>query len=88
MEEKFLKIIKKYGILHQQKKLQEEVFELQEAIYEEQFCQVHNLDHVKEELADVMVLLNEISRYYGIEFNDLYPIMKYKVDRTINRMED
>lgn len=42
MEEKLLKIINHYGVNHQQRKLQEEVFEFQEAIVKYEFAKEDN----------------------------------------------
>ena len=96
MEDKLKKIIDYYGINNQQRKLQEEVFELQEAITKldmaERDVNLFDIEYFKgnivEELADVFVILNQLAIYYKIDENKLYSIMEYKVDRTINRMED
>lgn len=96
MNANLLKIINYYGIHNQQRKLQEEVFELQEAITElnmaERDMNIFDIEqykeHIKEELADVVVLINEIAEYYGIEHKDIFPIMEFKIDRTLKRMED
>ena len=42
MEEKLLKIINHYGVNHQQRKLQEEVFEFQEAIVKYELAKEDN----------------------------------------------
>jgi NTP pyrophosphatase (non-canonical NTP hydrolase) len=96
MEEKLKKIIDYYGINNQQRKLQEEVFELQEAITEldmaERDVNLFDIEHFKgnivEELADVFVILNQLAIYYKIDEDKLYNIMEYKINRTLNRMED
>lgn len=44
MKEKFKKIISFYGINHQQRKFQEEVFELQEAINKYEFAYDDNVE--------------------------------------------
>ena len=96
MEEKLKKIIDYYGINNQQRKLQEEVFELQEAITEldmaEKDVNLFDIEHFKsnieEELADVFVVLNQLAIYYKIDEDKLYNIMEYKINRTLNRMED
>ncbi len=87
MKEELLKIINHYGINNQQRKLEEEVFELQEAIIKyENNCNLTR-ESIKEEIADVSVLLQQISEYYDISFEDIYPIMKNKINRTMGRMK-
>lgn len=87
MKEDLLKIINHYGINNQQRKLEEEVFELQEAIIKyENNCNLTR-ESIKEEIADVGVLLQQISEYYDISFEDIYPIMKNKINRTMERMK-
>lgn len=85
MEEKLLKIINHFGLINQQRKLQEEVFELQEAITIDKFKV--NLKHVKEEIADVKNILEEIQLYYNFTDEDIEKIRKQKVNRTIKRIE-
>ena len=97
MKEDLLKIINHYGITHQQRKLNEEVFELQEAItrYEDDYyymCEPEGLDiakeHITEELADVMVLLNQIKYYYELDSERIEKIMKEKIARQLERMKN
>ena len=100
MKEDLLKIINHYGYRHQKKKLNEEVFELQESIedYERQknvcqeFCsRLHcdkELEHMEEEFADVMVLLSQIKYYYELDSERIKEIMKQKVDRQLDRMKE
>ena len=100
-EEKLLNIISHYGINNQQRKLNEEVFELQEAIieYEKEKALKKLLDtkiidsniskkrHITEELADVMVLLEQIKLLYGISSEEITKIFWEKVDRQLKRIE-
>lgn len=94
MKEKLLSIINHYGIKHQQRKLAEEVFELQEAITEEQcegsdydYSEMHK-NHIAEELTDVIVLVSQIKEYYGISDAQLGKIMDFKVYRTLERIKE
>lgn len=80
-KEKLYKIIKKHGISNQLKKLSEEVFELQEAIIDG----TERLNHITEEFADVMVLLNQIKEAYKLDENEIKNIMKLKIDRQCER---
>lgn len=92
MKEDLLKIINHYGINNQQRKLEEEVFELQESIIELETSKIRDyeekLKHVIEEIADVEVLLREFILEYGISQEDLILTMKNKVDRTIKRIKE
>lgn len=87
MEKDLLKIIEHFGINNQQRKLQEEVFELQEAITI--FQQGGNLkfDDIEEEIADVMILLKQFQHYYEINRENIRKIMKNKIKRTLERIE-
>lgn len=99
MKENLLKIIEHYGVRHQQRKLSEETFELQEAIYQYEAqkeacenigCSRIHIDkckeHMEEEFADVMVLLGQIKYYYELDDERIKKIMKEKVDRQLDRM--
>lgn len=96
MKENLLKIINHYGVNHQQRKFQEEVFELQEAIltkeidYQSSDTTVSmdkaNLEHITEEIADVMVMLEQFRLYYDIPTEEIRKVMEYKVKRQIDRI--
>ena len=45
-------------------------------------------EHIKEEIADVMVMLKQIQLYFNISTKEVEKIMKYKIDRQINRIEE
>lgn len=102
-EEKLLKIINTYGVLPQLKYFQSEVFELNEAIISyENFLKIYhsysepdvfyaNQDlkmHIAEEIADVLVMLEQFKLYYGISSEDITKIFWEKVDRQIGRIEE
>ena len=88
MKTKLLEIINHYGIEHQQRKLQEEVFELQEAItiYENSSHSLKN--GIEEELADVQNLLDEIRYYYDIRWERTSNIQLVKADRQLERIKN
>ena len=102
MSEKLLRIINHYGILPQLKYFQSEVFELNEAIiryneaeynYFEGYFYVDGDDyelknHIKEEIADVLVMLLQFKEYYHIEVKDILKIMEEKIERQLKRIED
>ena len=76
-----LKILLHFGLEHQLEKLKEEVDELIEAIKE------NNREHIIEETADVQNVLNQFKALYEITDFNLVPVMEFKRDRTINRIE-
>ena len=98
MKEDLLKIIKHYGINAQQRQLAEEVFELQEAITKAQDVYdktvlfqeyTSNLKtNIAEEIADVMVMLNQFKAYYGIPNETILVFMRGKVDRQLERIKN
>ena len=98
MEKKLKQTINHYGVNNQQRKLQEEVFELQEAItihelkksveYEIPLTEIIGTkEHITEEIADVMVMLEQFKFYYGIEDMDVKEIMIKKIDRQLERIK-
>ena len=100
MYENLWKIIEHYGINNQQRKLEEEVFELQEAImelqhYEEYACDFDyqttlkkQKEHITEELADVMVILEQFKKYYNIPDDEIEKIKEFKVKRQMERIDN
>ena len=45
------------------------------------------LEHIKEEIADNIILLKQFQYHYNIKNKEKDKIIKYKVNRTINRIE-
>lgn len=99
MKEDLLKIISHYGVNAQQRQLAEEVFELQEAItthelknsvsYEIPITEiVETKQHIAEEIADVMVLLNQFKAYYNIPGETLLVFMRGIIDRQLARIKN
>ena len=98
MEQKLLKIIRRYGINNQLRKFNEEALELEEAIithelkksveYEIPLTEIIGTkEHITEELADCMVLLEQFKLYYGITSEEITKIFWSKVDRQLGRIE-
>lgn len=79
---KYKKIINYYGINAQLKKLTEEVYEFEEAVLEK-----HNKEHITEEIADILVILQQFKEKYNIDLAEINKVMQYKVDRQIRRIE-
>lgn len=90
MEEKLLKIINHYGINNQLRKLNEECFELEEAIINGELLDLDNetVNHIIEEIADCMVLLSQFKEYYDIDGRDILRIMNEKIERQLGRIEN
>lgn len=99
MKEDLLKIISHYGVNAQQRQLAEEVFELQEAItthelknsvsYEIPITEiVETREHIAEEIADVMVLLNQFKEHYDITNEFILILMRAKVNRQLERIKN
>ena len=45
-------------------------------------------EHIKEEVADVQVLLNQFKEYHEIYDDEIVEMMEYKIDRTLDRIEE
>ena len=101
MKEDLLKIIKHYGVNAQQRQFAEEVFELQEAIYqyiaqkeacENIGCSTIHVDKCKEriaeEIADVIVMLKQFRIYYNISDKTINTIMRKKIARQLERIKN
>ena len=95
MKNKLLKIIKHYGIDNQLRKFNEESFELIEAITHFRYVDIYkgthaykyHYKHIKEEIADNLVLLTQFILYYNINLDDIEEIFKQKVERQLKRIE-
>ena len=101
MKEDVLKIINRYGVMPQLKYFQSEIFELTEAIfqYEAQKEACENIgcsrihidkcrEHIAEEIADVMVMLKQFQMYYKISRDEIRDVMKYKIERQLERIKN
>lgn len=83
-----MKVINHFGLSNQLKKLNEEVFELIEAILIDTGDE-ESLNHIKEEYADVSLVLNQIKEYFEIGYaEDVLPRMSYKLERTLKLIEE
>lgn len=90
IQDELEKICQHYGIRKQLKKFAEEAFELEEAVIEQEqelFVR-ENTDHVAEELADVMVLWEQIRLHYGIPSQTIQGIIDEKIKRQLKRIEE
>ncbi len=98
MKEDLLKIINHYGTMAQLKYFQSEVFELNEAIIRHNEIEDSGLyrssdecfakEHIKEEVADVLVMLFQFMYYYGIDLENTKKIMFEKIARQLKRIKE
>lgn len=79
---KEIEIINHYGYRHQIRKLAEEQYELIEALFE------NDKEHITEEIADCLVLINQFKAYYGIKDKDIQKVYDYKIARQERRIAD
>ena len=87
MKEDFLKIIEHFGINNQQRKLHEELFELNEAITIYEQGNNQSCDDIAEEIADVCVILSQFMEIYNITQDEISERMANKINRTLERIE-
>ena len=99
MKEDLLMIINNYGISNQLKKLSEEIFELQEAIFkyeelkkwDDEYYSVDlksAIEHLEEEFADCCVVLEQFKAYYDLDNDKIIEIMKQKINRQLERIKN
>ena len=97
MKDDLLKIISFYRVMPQLKYFQSEVFELVEAVinrelhwnYDTEIQDIKPLDkHIAEEISDCFVMLKQFQYYYGIEDKEIEEVMKYKIDRQLERIKE
>lgn len=91
MKTKLLEIINHYGIDNQQRKLEEEIFELQQAItrYDTDEWDISEMrEHIEEEVADVCVLLMQFCNYYKLNVGNIGQIINKKIDRQLERIKN
>ena len=91
-KEEILKIINTYGVMPQLKYFQSEVFEFNEAIFEKEkigaYPGIEEIKHIAEEIADVLVMLNQFKEYYGITDEEITNNMQLKIKRQLERIEN
>lgn len=87
MANDYLKIINHFGVNNQQRKLQEEVFELQEAITKYENGIGHK-EEIEEELVDVWLILRQFKVFYRLSPLNALLMNRKKCKRTLNRMKE
>jgi len=96
MKEDLLNIINHYGVMKQLKYIHSEYFELDEAIvkaetkdYEGKPAEyIVDMQHIAEEIADIMVMLKQFQEHYLIQNDYLETIFKQKVERQLERISE
>lgn len=95
-DEALLKIINHYGINKQLKYIHSEYFELDEAIINAENNRYIGIirkpcdscvEHITEEIADVMVMLKQFQYYYDISNEQIEKIMQEKIKRQLMRID-
>ena len=99
MKENLLQIINHYGVLSQLKQFNEEAYELIEAIrnYEYQYdacevigCKEYHIEkekeHIAEEIADVLNMVEQFMCCYDIDIKDVIEIKHQKINRQLERI--
>jgi NTP pyrophosphatase (non-canonical NTP hydrolase) len=86
-------IINHYGIMKQLKYLHTEYFELDQAIIDYENLKDFNIsdkkylkNHIKEEVADVLLMIDQFITYYDLDFDEISEIMEYKMNRQLERI--
>lgn len=89
MKEKVLRIINNYGVMNQLKYMQTEMFEFVEAVINyNNLSNEKNKDHIEEEYADLMVMLEQFHAYYNLDDMHISEVMHQKIDRQLKRIEN
>lgn len=83
----YLKIINHFGVNNQQRKLQEEVFELQEAITKYE-AGIGDKKAIEEEFVDVISILRQFKEHYQLSPLNVLLMGIRKKKRTLERMEE
>ena len=89
MKNKVLKIINNYGAMNQLKYMQTEMFEFVEAVINyNNLSNEKNKEHIEEEYADLMVMLEQFHAYYNLDDMHISEVMHQKIDRQLKRIEN
>lgn len=98
MNKDIIEIIRYFGVNPQQKKMNEEMYELEEAITQYEMVKDNKVmysdsyldkcyHHVAEEIADVFLMVKQFQKYYEIPENEIETIMQGKISRTFKRID-
>ena len=81
------KILLHYGPESQKEKAMEELIELKNELFSDVYGSHSELSDIKQEVADVYVMLEQIKMIYRFTDTEVVEIMRSKVDRQLRRME-
>ena len=89
MKNKLLRIINNYGAMNQLKYMQTEMFEFVEAVINyNNLSNEKNKEHIEEEYADLMVMLEQFHAYFNLDDMHISEVMHQKIDRQLKRIEN
>lgn len=80
------RIIEHYGADHQKRKAAEELCEFTAEILKD-VTGHGNLEHITEEMADALVMINQLRIIYG-NVHEVFDSMESKINRTLKRIEE
>ena len=88
MNTKLLQIISYFGVNNQQRKIQEELFELQESITLAEWTYPKEMakEKMEEEMADVVVMLMQFANFYKLNVVNIRHNAEWKIERKIERI--
>lgn len=99
MNKDIVEIIRYFGVNAQQRKIMEEIFELQESITQYEMAKDNHImysnsylnklhKHITEEIADVTLMLKQFQRYYDIKDNEIENVVQGKIARTFKKIQE
>lgn len=101
MREDIKSIIDNYGVEKQLKHFQGEVFELSEAIIKHESKNIidtlstdlfkktpKSIENITEEIADIIVMLEQFRLHYDIPLNEIRDVFEKKVERQLERIQE
>ena len=83
----YSRLMEKFGIEKQTLMLAEEQGELIKAINKRLRGKTHTEDEIREELADVYIVINQVRIYFGITIRDVAEEMDKKLERIQYRLK-
>lgn len=83
MSKEWLEIVTRYGLDEQLKHWFGEIFELIQAIYNDDGSMVSR-EHITEELADNYNFLGQVQTYFNIADEEVKKVQRFKNARTLN----
>lgn len=86
--EKLKAIILHYGLSAQTSKAVEELIELSEILVKYMNKGDLDRDELYEEMADVLIMVEQLKIIYNIDTAALQQVIDMKIDRTLERMDD